>query len=95
LGHLHLLWVVHKTFSPEMRKNPHDLYQNVYQLKNLWIVDLLVHLVLSNVISHVKKCHQLHLQLFVLQSELHLHALHWVWFHHQFNVLLEVVFHDL
>lgn len=77
-----------------MRKNSHNLYQNINELKNLGIVYLLVDLILTNVISDIEKCHQLYLQLFVFKAELNLHSLHRVGLHHQINILLKVVFHD-
>ena len=78
-----------------MAENPHHLDEDVDQFEDFGLVDLLADLVFADIVGDVEEGDQLQLQLFLLEAELHLHALQRVRLHHQLDVLLEISPHNL
>lgn len=77
-----------------MREYPHNLNQYINQLKYLRIINLLIDLILSDIVRHIEERHQFDLEFLMFETKLDLHPVHRVGFHHELDVLLEVVLDD-
>lgn len=94
-GDFNFLAAVDEAGALVVGEDAYDFEEDVDEFEDFGLVYFLGDFVLADVEGHVEEGDQFQLQLLQLEAELHLHAFHRVRLHHQLDVLLEVVLHDL
>jgi hypothetical protein len=94
-GYFYFLAAVCEAGALVVGEDADYLDEDVDELEDFSLIYLLVDFVLADVVGHVEESDQLQLELLEFESELHLHPLQRVGLHHQLDIFLEVLLHDL